>query len=196
MPIIIGLLVISFSVFNIYTAIKRKKKILAVLNGAFYAVIALVLIFDNIGNAILAEDSENYSIYHGGILSSVRYDRTEGDYYIIKRSGILTCDEIAVPVKSADISSFSEIYKPVMIYCKKDTDLFDPKITVNISSKEYRLSNTVVEIKPDFSDMILSVGLVDLLVLTIFNVVLFIVNIVSLNKDKTNLIESNEERTL
>lgn len=192
MPIIIGLLVISFSVFNIYTAIKRKKKILAVLNGAFYAVIALVLILDNVNSAIITNDSENYSIYHGGILSSVRYDRTEGDYYIIKRSGILTYDEIAVPVKSADIPAVSEIYKPVMIYCKKDTELFDPKMTITVSSKEYNLANTVVEIKPNYSDLILSVGLIDLLILIIFNVVLFTVNIISLNlnKDKTDLLES------
>ena len=179
---LLGLLVILISIFNIFIAIKRKTKKLAILNGTFYVVIVLVLILENVNNAIITNDSENYSIYHGGILGSVKYERTEGDYHIIKRTGILIDDEIAVPVKSTDISFFSKIYKPVQIYCNKDTALYGSEIT--ISSKRYILCDTVVNIKPDFTDLILSVGFIDLLGLIIFNLVLFIINIVDLNKEK------------
>ena len=179
---LLGLLVILISIFNIFIAIKRKAKKLAILNGAFYVVTVLVFILENVNNAIITNDSENYSIYHGGILGSVKYERTEGDYHIIKRTGILIDDEIAVPVKSTDISFFSKIYKPVQIYCNKDTELYGSEIT--ISSKRYKLCDTVVKIKPDFSDLILSVGFIDLLGLIIFNMVLFIINIVGLNKEK------------
>ena len=181
MYILLGLLVILISIFNIFIAIKRKTKKFAILNGAFYSVIVIVLILDNVNDAIITNDSENYSIYYGGILSSVRYERTEEDYHIIKRTGILLDDEIAVPVNSTDISFFSKIYKPVQIYCNKGTDLYGSEIT--ISSKKYKLCNTVVKIKPDFFHLIFSIGFIDILVLIIFNLVLFIINIVSLKKD-------------
>ena len=182
MYILLELLVILISIFNIFIAIKRKTKKFAILNGAFYFVIVLVLILDNVNNAIITNDSENYSIYYGGILSSVRYERTEGDYHIIKRTGILLDDEIAVPANNTDISFFSKIYKPVQIYCNKGTDLYGSEIT--ISSKKYKLCNTVVKIKPDFFHLIFSIGFIDFLGLIIFNLVLFITNIVALNKEK------------
>ena len=71
---LLGLLVILFSIFNIFIAIKRKTKKLVILNGAFFVVIVLVLIFENVNNVIITNDSENYSIYHGGILGLRRCD--------------------------------------------------------------------------------------------------------------------------
>lgn len=185
---LLGLLVIIFSIFNIITAIKRKSKRLVILNGVLYAVIAFILIWNNVNTSIISNDSVNYNIYHGGILSSVRYDRTEDDYYIIKRTGFMTCDEIAIPVKSANISSFSRLYKPVQIYCSKDTELYGSEIIVN--SKRYYLCDTVIKIAPDFFDLILTIGIIDIIAILIFNLVLFIINIVRLYQEKKDRLSS------
>lgn len=188
MYILLGPLIIIFSIFNIITSIQRKEKMLVILNGALYAVIAFILIWNIVNTSITSHDSVNYNIYHGGILCSVEYDRTEGDYYIISRTGIMVCDEIAIPVNSANISSFSRLYKPVQIYCSKDTDQYWTEITVN--SKKYYLCDSAVKIVPDFSDLFLTVLVIDIISIFFFNLILFTVNIARFYSEKKNTLSS------
>lgn len=177
--ILFAVFVIAVSVFNIGMAIKKKKIKLAVFNGILYGVIALLFVIDGIDSAIISDDSLNYSIYSDGILGSIRYDRTEDGYHIIKRTGFFYSAEVAVPVENTDISAFTKIYKPVHIYCIKDTSLGDKQITIN--SKAYEFCDTVVKIRPSFLELIIVVGLIDIFVLTIYNLILFGVNLYTKN---------------
>ena len=134
--------------------------------------------FEIVNANIVSQDSKDYSIYSGGILGSLEYDRTEKDYYIIKERGLFTLTEIAIPAENVDISFFTDIYKPVYVYCSKGTNLYDSQITIN--SENYELCDTAVKIKPDFLDLILIIGIVDFFVIALFNSVLLIINIGSL----------------
>lgn len=167
--ILLGILIPALSVFNISAALKKGRKKPVVLNGIFYGIIVLLLIFSGINNAVRAKASENYNICGGGFLGSVKYVGTEDGYTIIKRTGIMIDDEIAVPSQNADISFLTKIYKPAVIYYSKDTDLYSSETTIN--SKKYKLSGTVEKIKPDFGNMILIIGLADIFVAAIFNLI-------------------------
>lgn len=91
-------------------------------------------------------------------------------------------DDIAVPARNANISFLAKIYKPAIIYCSKGTELYSSETTVN--SKKYKLGGTVEKIKPDFGNMILIIGLADIFVTAIFNLILAISNVVRRENNK------------
>lgn len=172
--IFLGILIPALSVFNIISALKKGRKSPVVLNGIFYGIIVLLIVLSGVNKAVRAKASENYNIYGGGFLGSVKYVGTEDGYIIIKRTGIMIDDDIAVPARNAHISFLTKIYKPAIIYCRKGTELYSSETTVN--SKKYKLGGTVEKIKPDFGNMILLIGLADIFVTAIFNLILAIYN--------------------
>lgn len=180
--VLLSILIPALSVFNISAALKKGRKSPVALNGIFYSIIILLLIFSGVNEAVRAKASENYNIYGGGILYSVKYAGTEGGYIILKETGILVENDIAVPVQNTDISFLTKIYKPALIYCSKGTELYSSETTIN--SKKYNLGGTVEKIKPDFGNMILVIGLADIFVTAIFNLILAICNGVSRENKK------------
>lgn len=181
MYVVLAIIVIAISAFNIASAVKAKRKFPLVLNGIFYSIIVIAWIGITVNSMIIDNNSVDYDTYHGGILGSVKYERIDGDYYIIKRTGFMYSDKIAIPIESVEIPYFSKIYKPVTICCSKGAELYENKITIN--SKEYYLCNTVEKIIPNFFDLLLIILFVDVVVISIFNLILLITNIVK-NKIK------------
>lgn len=173
-----AIIVIAISAFNIASAIKTKKKLPLVINGAFYSLIIITLIGFNANSAIIADISKDYDTYHGGIIGSVEYGRTEGDYYIIERKGFMYYEEFAVPIENVEISLLSKIYKPVVFCCSKGTELYGNEITIN--SENYYLCNTIEKIIPNFFDLLLVVLIIDVVIIAIFNLILLIINIIKM----------------
>lgn len=176
MYVVLAIIVIAISAFNIVSAITAKKKLTLVLNGVFYSLIVITLIGFNVNSTIIDNYSEDYDTYHGGFLGTVEYERTEGNYYIITDRGFMYSDKIAVPIESVDISPISKIYKPVIFCCSKGTELYENEITINSSS--YYLCNTAEKIIPNFFDLLLVVLIVDVVVIVILNLILLPANIV------------------
>jgi len=180
--IFLGILIPALSVFNISAALKKGRKSPVVLNGIFYGIIVLLIVLSGVNKAVRAKASENYNIYGGGILYSVKYAGIEGDYIILSEAGVLIGNDIAVPARNAHISFLTKIYKPTIIYCRKGTDLYSSETTIN--SKKYKLGSTVEKIKPDFGNMILIIGLADIFAAAIFNLISAVSNGVSRENNK------------
>lgn len=166
--ILLAVLVIAISIFNIYLCAKKKKKKSAIFNSVFYGMIVLLFGFHCVDNAFLSEDSGNYDIYGGDMFHSFTYDREEGDNYIIAERAFIHGSSIAVPKENTSISAFTRIYKPVYLYCDKGTYFIN--------------GDDVVKIRPDFLPLIFVAGAIDIVALALYNLVLFIINAVCLCK--------------
>ena len=175
MYVILALIVIAISVYNIVSAIMKKQKLPLILNALFYALVIITLIGSNVNSSIIDNYSKDYDTYHGGILSSVKYERTEGGYYIIVDKGFMCSDEIAIPIESVKIPSVSKIYKPIVLCCSKGTELYEDEITIN--SKNYYLCETAEKIIPNYFDLFVIIFIIAVIVITIFNLILLIINI-------------------
>lgn len=175
--LLVIIITVSISVYNSIIAIQKLKKRVLITNGVLYSIIALLIIFFFVDKSITDRDSINYDIYGRGILGSVHYDKTENDYYIIERHSLSSpYAEIAVPKGNAKISVITRIYDPIMVYCSKDTDLYSPDNSITINSQKYYLSDTIIKIRPDYFDLIFFIGVIDIALLFLFNMV-FILHI-------------------
>ncbi len=181
--IILIVSVIIFSIFNFLKAGGKTKKLLLIVNVTLYSIIALSLIFDFADNKITAKNSETYEIYHGGILSSLNYKEAQGDYYIIQYGRLMSTEYIAVSKENIDIPWLSKIYSPIKVYCGKNADLYSSE-KIEINSESYNSGNDIIKIVPDYSNMLIMIGLIDFMILFIFNTAVFFNVISHSNKEQ------------
>lgn len=176
---------IIISLFNIIMAIKRNKKYVIIFSAVFYSIFLILLLLQCSNEYIIKRDSEKYSIYGKGIFGVIYYERTEDDYYILKECAFLSpYTEIAVPKENIHIPFITKYYKPVYVYCMKDTDLYKTQITIN--SEKYESGDTIVKIRPNPLDFTIIVGVYNFMALCLFNVVSFFCILFSIKKRHKN----------
>lgn len=180
--IIFVVLVIGITFYNICEAVGNKKKKPIVINGILYGFLAFLLIFNAVSQDRVSSDGLDYTIYSSGLFGNAEYQKTEGEYYIFINSSFMSSDSIAVPKENIDLPLFTKIYKPVHIYCTKDQTFGDRQITLD--GVEYLLGDNVVDVKTDFFPLTLYLGLVNIAVLTAFNVIMLILNLCKKPEEK------------
>ncbi|MGN0686851.1 MAG: hypothetical protein ACI4KA_01945 [Oscillospiraceae bacterium] len=188
MEIIIVLVIcslIALTVMNIVMAKKKMKKYVIIFNVIAHTVLASLVIIQCINLAVIDKDRENYDIYGSEIFNKIRYDRTEGDYYLLKQNAFLASSTVfAVPKENADLPYFAKKHHDIYVYCKKGTELCDNSNTVVIGSNSYLRADNVVKIRSDYLGLVVSVGLVYIILLFLLNVVGFIVLLIKKKRSK------------
>lgn len=168
--LLVILLSIALSIYNSIAAVGKLKKAVIVTNSILCSALAFLVIFSVSEKAVTDRDSEQYDIYGKGILGKVHYYKTEDDYYLIKKTIFLSPKaDIAVPKSNAELPFITEIYDPIMIYCKKDTEIYDMNNRIAIGSEEYYLGNEIVKIRPNYIDLIFLIGVADTAIMFLFN---------------------------
>ena len=182
MEIVILLLAASLIIFLLINSIFSKgktKKIILISNGVIMLFMGVTGIFMGIDNAVIDDYSKKYNVHRGGLLSSVSYEKTEGDYYIFKMTSFLPPSErIAVNKEKVRLPLLTYVYSPVIIFSKENTELSLSEITIN--SKKYKSAENVEVIRPNYLDMFLVIFAVCIIVLYIFNLFSFIVVLIKI----------------
>lgn len=184
MEIVILLLAASLIIFLLINSIFSKgktKKIILISNGALLLFMGVTCIFMGVDNAVIDDYSKKYNVHRGGFLSSVSYEKTEGDYYIFKMTSFLSPSErIAVNKEKVRLPALTYVYSPVIIFSKENTELSLSEITIN--SKKYKSAENVEIIRPNYLDMFLVIFSLCIIVLYIFNLFSFIVVLIKMKK--------------
>ena len=161
---------IALTVMNIVTTKKKMKKYVIIFNVTAYSVLASLVIIQCINLAVIDKDRENYDIYGSEIFNKIRYDRTEGDYYLLKQNAFLAPSTVfAVPKENVHLPYFAKKHHDIYVYCNKGAELFDYSNQVVIGSYSYLCADNVVKIRSDYLVLVISIGLVDLTILYLLN---------------------------
>ena len=181
--IIIGLIVlIAMMLFNIIKALNGPKLVACIGNGILLALFAGIMILSKAEEARINDLSVNNNILSGGFFKSIRYTGESGGYSLFHESNFMTGLEYAVPKSCCDIPVAAKFTGNVYIVYTGDIVLY--KNMVTIGSKSYNLLDSVVEVIPDTSTIRIIVLIFTLIAAAVLNIVLFIIVLVQIKKDK------------
>ena len=176
--VIVGV-VLFLVIFNIVSSVKRKVKRVPVVNGILFGIIVGIVFFQITDSISQNRDELTYNIYTSALLGSYNYERNVDGYYIVNSHTFMgSGGSYAIPEEQCSVSLLTKVYSPIRIYCLKDTHLDSQEKTVMIDSRTYVLADNVVKLVPEYFDLYLVVGLIDIGLFLLYNVIEFIVNIV------------------
>lgn len=174
--VLIGLPV--FTVLDLKRSQGRLKRVAKTVNIALYALAAAALVLGLIAFASRWSSGRKYLNYKGASLVDrvgiIHYERTEGDYYIfqsIDADGYFPTEEFAVPKSAVKLSAISKIYPELIIY----TDPNGSSAYRDLPSGRYDVWENAVQIIPDFVPLLLEVFIGSIVLLFIFDLVIYII---------------------
>ncbi|MBR1393870.1 MAG: hypothetical protein IJ561_08955 [Ruminococcus sp.] len=181
--LVIGALALAvFTVCNLMLAEGRLKKPVRIVNILLYGLVALALVVSFLSAEINKSERKKYESYGGGLFDSVKYQGTENGYYVFREvkgffSGGTT---IAVPEGNATLPLITRLgFSPVIIYTQGEGE------TARDSSDPQRYDEVLtnaVKISPEYFWYCLSGAIITLVVLLLFNLILFLI-IISLKRE-------------
>ena len=183
--LVIGALALAvFTVYNLMYAEGRLKKPVRIVNILLYGIVLLALLVSFLSGEINKSERKKYEAYGGGLFDSVAYQGTENGYYVFREvkgffSGGTT---IAVPEESVSLPLITRLgFSPVIIYTQGEgetaRDSSDPQ-------KYGEVLTNAVKISPEYFWYCLSGAIITLVVLLVFNLVIFII-ILSLKRESS-----------
>jgi len=183
---IVGI-VLATVIFNIVNAVKQKITRIKVVNGILFGLI-VILISGQIADTIITDaDDFNYDIDTSALLGSYDYVEHTDGYYIVQQSTFLGGgSRYAIPEENVHIPLLTRIYSPVKIYSKKNTNLDDGK-EIYINDRRCIIAENVVKIVPEYFDLVVVTGALDILVIILYNIVEAIIGIVKIYRRKKQI---------
>ena len=116
------------------------------------------------------KEQEKYEVY-GYLFDTIDFDKEEGDYYFFNKSHMFSSGEqFVIPKSTAEITIFSKMYPPVIIYCPKDATLYDSQ--VKIGNKDYTCCSNLIKLSPNYTLLFIIIAGADLLILFLLKNVL------------------------
>jgi len=77
--------------------------------------------------------------------------------------------DFAVPKETVKLPILAKVYSPLLVYCEEDTELYRSKVLIN--DMEYELANSVVNLRTPYTQIFWMVGVIDFILMLIYNVV-------------------------
>ena len=150
------------------------KKIVLITNGILLAVVLGVAVFSNINSYMIKKQTGADELIGGGLLSTLRYSDTAGEYYIIERSGLFySRDLIAAPKGNIILSDSIQPHTNIIIAYKKnssgDSWFSDDRIT--LGNTNYYYAYSVTGIYRDTSSEEFMIVFVDVIAAVLFNLI-------------------------
>ena len=184
MIIILAILgiILATIIVNIVNAVKRKITRIKVINGILFGIIGLIVVGQIVDTAITDKDYFSYDIDTSALLGSYDYMGHKDGYYIVTQSTFMgTGNSYAIPEKNIHIPLLTRVYSPIKLYSTKGTDIDDGD-EIYIDGWHYIIADNVVKIKPEYFDLFLLTGILDILIIVIYNFVECIISIVKKHK--------------
>ena len=171
-------------IFNIVHAVKRNIKRIKIINGILLGIIGLIVAGQIADTVITDRDYFSYDIDTSALLGSYNYTGHADGYYLVSQSTFLgSGGNYAIPEENISLPLLTRIYSPVTLYSNKGTDLDDGQ-EIDIDGWHYIVADNVVKIRPQYFDLFLVTGILDIFILVLYNIIELIVYIVWKHKAK------------
>ena len=167
---------------------KKLNKITHIVNLILFSILILqtaIYISDSLYTNSLRS---KYLIKGESLFGSMNYEGEKEGYYLVSSSNFLGgSTDYAIPVEDTKISPISKIYKPIKICYIDDPEHHKPEF-IEIDGEEYIIERSVAKIIPEYTVASFILGLIDALIIGIFNLVVLIIFIVLKieNRNKLN----------
>lgn len=184
--ICLAVLIIIFSVWNMIPP--KERKCAVVWNSILFLILTCLVVFGRAEEVKLARAKEKYEVLGREYAGHFYYERTEGEYYIIRETAFLAeSEEIAVPKDKVELPRLAKRYPELLLCCEKDTELY--QTTVSVNDTVYPLADSVVELRTPYFGILMLLGTIDLMLLAVFNVGYR--TVLMINKRRNKLADKN-----
>ncbi len=157
--------------YNCVAAKGKNKKVVLIANGVFVAVFLGVLGFSKLDGYLMTKRTGADKTEQGGLLSSLTYRDTIGEYYILRHSGLLFfIDDIAVRKGNIVLPDNVTPGTKIVVAVKENQSRSwykDSRITLD--GRSYYYAETVSGIYRDYSSEQFLIGLYDVIAALLFN---------------------------
>ena len=172
-------------IYNLKFAEGRRHKLVIIVSSVFGAIAAASVLYAVFADISAKEDKEKYDV-HGGMLNTVRYIKTENDLYIFHQSELLsTGSYIAVPKADVQLPALTAVYPYVMIYTPERLERYDAEFSVG----KGQVWTNAVKIVPEHIGFAVLTVIFSLLVIFVYNLIVFIRTLVERGKAESGNIK-------
>ena len=191
MFILFGAIAAGFAIFHAVKRIRGSKKHrIAFVNIVLIAVAAVCFALMMIDQKAIDSKRSKYTVHNGTILSGLYYEKQQDGYNFFHQTELFSSGEFVISESDAGLPWITKLYPHVAIYQSNDGQ----SDVVNIDGHNYSVMKDVKEIVPDYFLLFFGYIVIDLVVLTAFDLVMLFRVMIENKAKGIETTDENEEK--
>lgn len=171
---IIGIVAFILFIMNIIITQNRLRRVIVSIDIVVIGIILFTFILNALTKNSYKKYEEDYNVITGNVLSGIRYDCEDDNYYYVSGSYMFGSDYLAISKDTCECGPFVKIAGTVRLYIERGQNI-NYSNCVEIGGRSCYLAPAVVRIEPDFWEWLLASLIVGSITLFVSNLIVFLI---------------------